>query len=109
VPTITATGGGSVVRLTVIGLAPGATYETQLHAATCSTPNAIFTDLLSLTTDAGGRATASGPFSFHRAFLVPLANPAAGMISIFGALPDSVLTDGPVACGELVSTADAGS
>ena len=92
--TLTAEGEGTRVSLDVAGLAPGTQAHATMQAGTCASPGASAATLPSLTADANGKATASGPILFRGTMPVALTGIADGAHSIAVAGPSGV-----VACG----------
>lgn len=99
--TLTGVGEETQVVVDVQGLAPGATARATMQANTCTMPSASFATLPDLTTDATGRATATGSILFRGTEHVALATMADGAHII------TVQTDQVVACGVIPALASA--
>jgi LysM repeat protein len=66
------------VSLEVVGLAPGSSAQSSLHAGTCAQPGASAAALPDLTADSSGNATASGMILFRGSENVPFSTVADG-------------------------------
>ena len=64
--------GATRFSLQFTGLAPGGTYTAQLHTGTRTLLSASFTNLATVTADAGGRATATGLVRYRGTEDIPL-------------------------------------